>query len=84
MHIPGDEFHDFKNFAIIYSVLFRLMSTNLNITFLSPSPSKIEETVSVFPTEYPGNVEGCKELHFFCISFILRGICDPEVQSFLS
>jgi len=45
VHIQGDEFHDFKNFAITYRVYSRLMSTNLNTKFLSPLPSNTKETV---------------------------------------
>jgi len=45
VHIQGDEFHDFKNFAIMYRVYLRLMSTNLNTKFLNLLPSNSEETV---------------------------------------
>ena len=45
VHVQGDDFHDFKNFAIIYRVYFRLMSTNLNTKFLSPLPSNTKETI---------------------------------------
>ena len=44
-HIQGDEFHDFKNFAIMFRVDFKLMSTNLNTNFLNPLPSNTKETV---------------------------------------
>ena len=39
VHIQGNEFHDFKNFVIMYRVYFRLMFTNLNTKFLNPLPS---------------------------------------------
>ena len=45
VHIQGDEFYYFKNFAIMYRVYFRLMSTNLNTKFLNPLPSNTKETV---------------------------------------
>ena len=44
VHIQGNEFHDFKNFAIMHRVYFRLMSTNLNIIFFNPLPSNSKET----------------------------------------
>ena len=43
--IEGDVFHDFKNFVIMYTVYFKLMSTNLNTKFLNPLPSNTKETV---------------------------------------
>ena len=45
VHIQGDDFHDFKNIAIMYRVHFRLTSTNLNTKFLNPLPSNTKETV---------------------------------------
>jgi len=45
VHIQGDEFHDFKNVAIMYWVYFRLMSTNLNARFLSTLSSNSKETI---------------------------------------
>jgi len=45
VHIQGDEFHDFKNFAIMYRVYFRLMSTNLKAKFLNPLSLNTKETV---------------------------------------
>jgi len=45
VHVQGDEFHDFNNFAIMCKVYFRLLSTNLNTKFLNPSPSNSKETV---------------------------------------
>lgn len=35
VHIQGDKFRGFKNFAIMYRVYFRLMSTNVNTKVLS-------------------------------------------------
>ena len=43
--VEGDEFHEFKNFAVIFRVYFRLMSTNLNPCYLSPLPLNSEEIV---------------------------------------
>jgi len=45
VHVQVDEFHDFKNFAIMYRVYFRLMCPNLNTTFLSTLPSNSKETI---------------------------------------
>ena len=45
IHIQADEFHDIKNFLIIFRVYFRLMSTNLNSRFLNSLPSNSQETV---------------------------------------
>ena len=39
VHVEVDEFHDFKNFVVIFRVYFRLMSINLNTRFLIPFPS---------------------------------------------
>jgi len=44
-HIQGDEFRDFKNFAIMYRVSFRLMSTNLFAKLLSTLRSNSRETI---------------------------------------
>ena len=35
VHIQGDEFLDFKKFAIMYNVYLRLMCANLNTKFLN-------------------------------------------------
>jgi len=45
VHIQNDEFHEFKNFVIIFRVCFILMSTNLNTSYLSRLPSNSQETV---------------------------------------
>jgi len=45
VHIRGDNFNDFKNFAIMYSVYFRLIPTKLNTRFWNPLPSNSKETV---------------------------------------
>ena len=45
VHIHGDEFLDFKNFAIMYRVYFRSMSTNLNAKFLNTLPLNMKENV---------------------------------------
>ena len=38
-HVQGGEFHEFKNFVVIFRIYFRLMSTNLNTRFLNPLPT---------------------------------------------
>jgi len=43
--IQGGEFHEFKKFAIMCKVYFRLMSTNVNKNFLNPLPSNSKETI---------------------------------------
>jgi len=45
VHIQGGEFHDFKNFVIMYSIHFQLMSTNLNTKFFSTLRSNSKETI---------------------------------------
>ena len=45
VHIDGDEFHDFKNFPIMYRVYFIFMSIYLNTKFLNPLPSNKKEIV---------------------------------------
>jgi len=45
VHIQGDEFHDYKNFVVIFRVYFRLMPTNLNTRFLDPLSSNTQETI---------------------------------------
>ena len=45
VHIPGNEFHDFKNFGIMYRVYFRLRSTYLNTKVLGALPSNSKETI---------------------------------------
>ena len=45
VHVQVDEFHEFKNFIIIFRFSFRLTSTNLNIHYLSPLPSNWHEIV---------------------------------------
>ena len=45
VHIQGDEFRDFKKFAIMYSYYFRLMCTNLNTKFLNTLPLNREVIV---------------------------------------
>jgi len=45
VHVQGDEFHEFKNFVVIFRVYFRLMTTNLNPCYLSPLPSNSQEIV---------------------------------------
>ena len=44
VHIQGNEFLDVRNFAVIYRIYFRLMSSNLNTRFLNPLPSNSQET----------------------------------------
>ena len=45
VHIQGDEFHNFKNFAITYRVDVSLMSTNLITKFFRTLPSNSKETL---------------------------------------
>ena len=45
VHIQGDEFRDFKNFAIMHRVYFRLTCANLNTKFLNTLPSNTKVTV---------------------------------------
>ena len=45
VHIQGGEFRDLKNFAIMYGVYFRSMSTNLNAKFLNTLPLNTKKTV---------------------------------------
>ena len=45
VHVQGDEFHEFKNFVVIFRVHFKLMSTNLNPRYFNPLPSNSQETV---------------------------------------
>ena len=45
VHVQRDEFHEFKNFVVIFRVYFRLMSTNLNPHYFSPLPSNSQEIV---------------------------------------
>ena len=45
VHIQGGEFRDLKNFAIMYGVYFRSMSTNLNAKFLNTLPLNMKEIV---------------------------------------
>jgi len=45
VHVQGDEFHEFKNFVVIFRVYFRLMSANLYPRYLSPLPLNSQETV---------------------------------------
>ena len=41
----GDEFRDFKNFVIIYTVYLRLICANLNTKFLNTLPLNTKVTV---------------------------------------
>ena len=45
VQIQGEEFHDFRNFTIMYRVYFQFMSINLKAKFLNPLPSNSKETV---------------------------------------
>jgi len=45
VHIQGNEFLHLKNFVVMYRIYFRLMSTNLNTSFLNPLPSNSQETI---------------------------------------
>ena len=45
VHIQGGEFRDLKNFAIMYGVCFRSMSTSLNAKFLGTLPLIMKQTV---------------------------------------
>ena len=45
VHIQGDEFRDFKNFVIIYTVYLRLMCASLNTKFLNTLPLNTKVTV---------------------------------------
>ena len=45
VHIQGDEFRDFQNFAIMYRVYFRLICANLNTKFLNTLPLNTKVTV---------------------------------------
>ena len=45
VHVQGDEFHDFKNFVVIFRMYFRLMSTNLNTRFLNALLTNSQEMV---------------------------------------
>ena len=45
VHIKGGEFRDLKNFAVMYRVYFRSMSTNLNAKFLNTLHLNTKETV---------------------------------------
>ena len=45
VHIPGGEFHNFKNFAITYRVDFSFMSTNLSTKFLRTLTSNSKKTL---------------------------------------
>jgi len=45
VHIQGIEFHNFKNFVVMYRVYFRLVSINLNTELLSTLPSNSKETI---------------------------------------
>lgn len=41
----GGEFHNCTNFALIYRIYFRLMTSNLNLKFSNPFPVMGEEIV---------------------------------------
>ena len=45
VHIQGDAFRDFKNFAIMYSVYFRLVRANLKKKNLNTFPLNTKESV---------------------------------------
>jgi len=45
VHVQDDEFHEVKNFVIIFRFYFRLISTNLNTRYLSSLPSNSQQTV---------------------------------------
>ena len=45
VHIHGSEFRDLKNFAIMYRVYFRSMSTNVNAKLLNTLPLNTKQTV---------------------------------------
>jgi len=45
VHVQGDEFHEFKNFVVIFRVYFKLMSTYLNPRYLSPLLSNSREII---------------------------------------
>jgi len=41
VRVLGDEFHEFKNFVVIFRFYFKLMPTNLNTRFLIPLSSNV-------------------------------------------
>ena len=45
VHIQHDEFHEFKNFVVIFRVCFRSMFRNLNTYYLSPLLSNSHKAI---------------------------------------